>query len=98
MVHKSFSFWPLLFVGVICVVLLLLTILSRKGIRINTFMAMMAVSGMFGMVMVSFALEIAKPITWKDIWRPFVLSMAVVTVCLVSGWLLELGKPDLASE
>ena len=95
---KTFTFWPVLFLLVSCVLLLILTFLSRKGIRINTFLAMMAVSGLFGMTMVGFSLELVHEISWKIIWKPFVLSIAVVIVLVVSGWLIELGKPDIVAE
>lgn len=96
---KKFTFWPILFILVACVVLLILTILSRKGIRINTFLAMMAVSGMFGLTMVGFSLELVHDITWSMIWKPLVIAIVIVAVLIVSGWLIELGgKPDLAVE
>lgn len=97
-VIKRFSFWPILFIGLACAVLLILTIMSRRGVRVNTFMAMAAVSVMFGMTMVAFAVELEKALTWKDIWRPFVIGVALVVVCVVGGWLIELGKPDLVAE
>ena len=93
---KKFTFWPILFIVVSCVVLLILTILSRKGIRINTFLAMMAVSGLFALTMVGFSLELVHDLTWDMIWKPLVVAIAVVVVLIVSGWLIELGKPDLA--
>jgi hypothetical protein len=95
---KSFTFWPVLFILVACALLLVLTFLSRKGIRINTFLAMMAVSGMFGLTMVGFSLELVHELTWKIIWKPFVISIAVVVVLVLSGWLIELGKPDIVAE
>ncbi len=95
---KKFSFWPILFIGVACVLLLILTIFSRRGIRINTFLAMMAVSGLFGMTMVSFALELEKELTWKVIWKPFTIAFVISVVLIVAGWLVELGKPDLVAE
>jgi hypothetical protein len=95
---KRFTFYPILFIGVACVLLLLLTIFSRRGIRINTFLAMMAVSGMFGMTMVAFSLELEKELTWKVIWKPFTIAVAISIVLVVAGWLVELGKPDLVAE
>lgn len=95
---KKFTFWPLLFIGVACALLLILTILSRQGIRVNTFLAMMGVSGLFGLTMVAFSLELDKPITWKVIWKPFVIAMVIVVILVVSGWLVELGKPDIVAE
>ena len=96
--EKKFTFWPILFLAVACGVLLILTILSRKGVRINTFLAMMAVSGLFGLTMVGFSLELVHELTWKIIWKPFVVSMAIVVVLIFSGWLVELGKPDIVAE
>lgn len=95
---KTFTFWPVLFILVACALLLVLTFLSRKGIRINTFLAMMAVSGLFGLTMVGFSLELVHELTWKIIWKPFVISIAVVVVLVLSGWLIELGKPDIVAE
>lgn len=95
---KQFTFYPILFLGAACVLLLILTIFSRRGIRINTFMAMMAVSGLFGMTMVAFSLELEKALTWKVIWKPFTVAMAIVVLLVLGGWLLELNKPDLVAE
>ena len=95
---KTFTFWPVLFLVVACGLLLILTILSRKGVRINTFLAMMAVSGLFGLTMVGFSLELVHELTWKIIWKPFVISIAVVVVLVMSGWLVELGKADIVAE
>ena len=95
---KSFTFWPVLFLLVACALLLVLTFLSRKGIRINTFLAMMAVSGLFGLTMVGFSLELVHELTWNIIWKPFVISIVVVAILVFSGWLVELGKPDIVAE
>lgn len=95
---KSFTFWPVLFLLVACALLLILTLLSRKGIRINTFLAMMAVSGLFGLTMVGFSLELVHELTWNIIWKPFVISIVVVAILVLSGWLVELGKPDIVAE
>jgi len=95
---KKFTFWPILFIGVACALLLILTVFSRRGIRINTFMAMFAVSGLFGMTMVAFALELEKELTWKVIWKPFTIAVTIAVVLVVAGWLVELGKPDLVAE
>lgn len=97
-VVKKFTFYPILFLGIACVFLLILTILSRQGIRVNTFLAVTAVSAMFGLTMVSFALELAKPLTWDIIWRPLLIVVVLGILCIFSGWLLEHCKPDLAAE
>lgn len=95
---KKFTFYPILFLGAACALLLLLTSFSRRGIRINTFFAMFAVSGLFGMAMVSFALELEKTLTWKVIWKPFTIALVMSVILVVAGWLVELGKPDLVAE
>lgn len=95
---KQFTFWPLLPLGFLAVFLLFLTLFSRWGIRMNTFMSMFAISGLFGLTMVAFSLELVKSLKWEDIWKPFTICIGLCVVSFVSGWLLELNQPDLASE
>ena len=59
---------------------------------------MMAVSGLFGLTMVGFSLELVHELTWNIIWKPFVISIVVVAILVFSGWLVELGKPDIVAE
>lgn len=97
-VVKPFTFWPLMFIAAACALLLVLTILSRNKIRVNTFLAMMATGGLFGLTMVGFSLELAKRLTWRVIWKPFTVAVAVVIVLVFVGWLLERNSPDLVAE
>ena len=97
-IESQFTFWPLVPIGALVLVLLLLTLLSRNGIPVNTFIAMFAVSGLFGLTMVSFSLELTRKLTWKILWRPYLVAFGVVVVSILSAWLLERNKKDKLSE
>jgi hypothetical protein len=64
----------------------------------NTFMSMFAISGLFGLTMVAFSLELVKSLKWEDIWKPFLICLILCCLSFVGGYFIELNQPDLASE
>jgi hypothetical protein len=93
----TLTFWPLLYVGLLVVGIVTLTLLDWANVKMNEFMAMFAISGLFGGVMTAYNLGTKANLTIAQLWPSLVACIlaAILMLCLSRG--LAVWHPDAAS-
>ena len=95
---QTLTFWPLINVGILVVILIALTLLDWVNIRMNEFASMFAVAGIFGCVMTSYNVGTKKNLEWNNLWPSMLTTVLAVILLLGLARGLAVWKPDIASE
>jgi hypothetical protein len=91
------TFWPLIYVGMLVVVLVVLTLLDWQSIKMNSFASMFAVSGLFGCVMTAYNVGTKANLTWRGLWPSMLLTVLAAALMLGLARGLAVWHPDVAS-